>query len=233
VNPQTLTQPRATRPYLLVHLAKDLRIEWRSKDALNSMLFFSLLVVVLFSLAFDPTAAVSRQISGGILCVATLFASVTALNQAWTRELRHQMLDAQRMAPAPAWSLFLAKVTANFLFVSAVQIILAPLFAIFYNLHPLGQSWLLALILPLGTWALVVNGTFFAALSIRTRNRELLLPLLLFPIFIPALLGMVQASTAVLTAETDPGLWIQLLAGYDVIFTTASILLFGTVLHAE
>jgi heme exporter protein B len=233
VNTQTLTQPRASRPYLLVHLAKDLRIEWRSKDALNSMLFFSLLVVVLFSLAFDPTTAVSRQISGGILCVATLFASVTALNQAWARELRHQMLDAQRMAPAPGWSLFLAKVVANFLFVSAVQLILAPLFAIFYNLHPLGQSWLLALILPLGTWALVVNGTFFAALSIRTRNRELLLPLLLFPIFIPALLGMVQASTAVLTGETDPGLWIKLLAGYDVIFTTASILLFDIVLHAE
>jgi heme exporter protein B len=137
------------------------------------------------------------------------------------------------MAPAPASSLFLAKVVANFLFVSAVQIILAPLFAIFYNLHPLGQSWLLALILPLGTWALVVNGTFFAALSIRTRNRELLLPLLLFPIFIPALLGMVQASTAVLTGEADPGLWIKLLAGYDVIFTTASILLFATILHAE
>jgi heme exporter protein B len=221
------------RPYVLVHLAKDLRIEWRSKDAINSMLFFSLLVVVLFSLAFDPTAAVSRQIAGGILCVATLFASVTALNQAWTRELRHQMLDAQRMTPAPASSLFLSKVISNFIFVTAVQIILAPIFAIFYNLHPLGQSWLLALILPLGTWALIVNGTFFAALSIRTRNRELLLPLLLFPIFIPALLGMVQASTAVLTGETDPGLWIQLLAGYDVIFTTAGVLLFGTVLNAE
>ena len=222
-----------TRPYLLIHLAKDLRIEWRSKDALNSMLFFALLVVVLFSLAFDPTASVSRQISGGILCVATLFASVSALNQAWARELRHQTLDAQRMTPAPASSLLLAKVVANFLFVSIIQIILAPLFAIFYNLHPIGQGWLLVLVLPLGTWALVVNGTFFAALSIRARNRELLLPLLLFPIFIPALLGMVQASTAILVGDADPTLWIKLLAGYDVIFTTASVLLFPIVLDAE
>ncbi len=221
------------RPYLLIHLAKDLRIEWRSKEALNSMLFFALLVVVLFSLAFDPTAYVSRQISGGILCVAILFASVTALNQAWARELRHDVLDAQRMTPAPASSLFLAKVIANFLFVSLVEIILAPLFAIFYNLHPLGQSWLLVLILPLGTWALVVNGTFFAALSMRTRNRELLLPLLLFPIFIPALLGMVEATSAVFLGDTDPGLWIKLLGGYDVIFTTVSLLLFSVVLHAE
>jgi heme exporter protein B len=221
------------RPYLLIHLVKDLRLEWRSKDAINSMLFFSLLVVVLFSLAFDPTAAISRQIAGGILCVATLFASVTALNQAWTRELRNQVLDAQRMAPAPAASLFLAKVIANFLFVTVVQIILAPLFAIFYNLHPVGQGWLLALVVPLGTWALVVNGTFFAVLSVRARNRELLLPLLLFPIFIPALLGMVEAASAILLGDAEPRLWIQLLAGYDVIFTTVGLLLFGTVLDAE
>ena len=219
--------------YLLIHLAKDLRLEWRSKDAINGMLFFALLVVVLFSMTFDPTSAITRQIAGGILCVATLFASVTALNQAWVRELRHQVLDAQRMAPAPASALFLAKAIANFVFVTVVQIILAPLFTIFYNLHPLGQTWLLALVLPLGTWALVVNGTFFAALSVRTRNRELLLPLLLFPIFIPALLGMVEASTAILTGDSDPGLWIKLLAGYDLIFTTISLLLFSTILNAE
>jgi heme exporter protein B len=219
--------------YFLIHLAKDLRLEWRSKDAINTMLFFALMVVVLFSLAFDPTAPMSRQIAGGILCVATLFASVTALNQAWTRELRHQVLDAQRMSPAPPYALFLAKAIANFLFVTIVQIVLAPLFAIFYNLHPLGEKWLLLLVLPLGTWALVVNGTFFAALSIRTRNRELLLPMLLFPIFIPALLGMVEATTAILLGEFEPGLWIKLLVGYDVIFTTVSLLLFSTILHAE
>jgi heme exporter protein B len=137
------------------------------------------------------------------------------------------------MTPAPASSLFIGKAVANFLFVTVIEIILAPLFAIFYNLHPIGQGWLLAAVLPLGTWALVVNGTFFAALSIRTRNRELMLPLLLFPIFIPALLGMVQASSGILTGETDPGLWIKFLAGYDVIFTTASLLLFHIVLHAE
>jgi len=218
---------------MLTHLAKDLRLEWRSKDALNAMLFFALLVVVMFSLSFDPTQAESRRIAGGILCVAILFAATSALNQAWARELRHQVLDAQRMSPAPAAALLLAKVLANFLFVSAVELILAPLFVVFYNLHALGQGWLLLVVLPLGSWALVVNGTFFAALSLRTRSRELMLPLLLFPIFIPALLGMASASQAILTGETDPGLWIELLAGYDVVFTTAAVLLFETVLHAE
>jgi len=218
---------------LLTHLSKDLRIEWRSREAINSMLFFSLLVVVLFSLAFDPTIAVSRQIAGGVLCVATLFASSSALNQAWAREIRHQVLDAQRMAPSGGAAMFIAKAMANFLFVTIVQIVLAPIFLIFYNLRIEGQAWLLALVLPLGTWALVSNGTFFAALSIRSRNRELLLPLILFPIFMPALLAMVLATTAILTGENDPTLWIKLLAGYDIIFTTVSLLLFDIVLEAE
>ena len=221
------------RPYFVTHLLKDIRLEWRSKDAINSMLFFALLVVVVFSLAFDPTRASSRQIAGGILCVATMFASVSALNQAWARELRHQVLDAQRMTPAPAASLFLGKVLANFIFVTIVELILAPVFIIFYNLHALGNGWLLALVLPLGTWALVSNGTFFAALSIRTRNRELLLPLILFPLFIPALLAMVLGASAILTGESDPTLWIKLLAGYDVIYTIICLLLFEIVLHAE
>jgi heme exporter protein B len=218
---------------LWTHLAKELRIERRSLDTLVSMLFFSLLVVVLFSIAFDPRGAFSREIAGGVLCVATMFASVSALNQAWAREIRHQVLDAQRMAPSPGADLFLAKVMANFLFVSFVQVVLAPFFFVFYNLHIMGQGWLLMLVLPLGTWALVANGIFFAALSIRSRNRELLLSLILFPIFIPALLAMVQATTAILTGESDPALWIRLLVGYDIIFTTVSLLLFDVVFHAE
>ena len=218
---------------LWTHLVKDLRIEWRSLDAIISMLFFSLLVVVLFSIAFDPHGEFSRQIAGGVLCVATMFASVSALNQAWAREIRHNVIDAQRMAPAPGADLFLAKVIVNFLFVSIVQVILAPLFVVFYDLRIEGQAWLLLLVLPLGTWALVANGIFFAALALSSRNRELLLSLILFPIFIPALLAMVQATTAILTGESDPSLWIKLLLGYDIIFTTASLLLFEVVFNAE
>ena len=218
---------------LWTHLVKDLRIEWRSKDAINSMLFFALLVVVLFSISFDPRGAFARDIAGGVLCVATMFASVSALNQAWAREIRHQVLDAQRMAPTPGAELFLAKVLANFLFVTIVQIALAPVFLVMYNLHVEGNPWLLALVLPLGTWALVANGTFFAALAIRSRNRELLLPLILFPIFLPALLAMVVASGSILTGESDPSLWIKLLVGYDIIFTTVSLLLFDVIFNAE
>ena len=218
---------------LWTHLVKDLRIEWRSLDAIISMLFFSGLVVVLFSIAFDPRGEFAQHIAGGVLCVATMFASVSALNQAWAREIRHNVMDAQRMVPSPGSELYLAKVIVNFLFVSIVQVALAPFFFIFYNLHIAGQAWLLALVLPLGTWALVCNGVFFAALSMASRNRELLLSLILFPIFIPALLAMVLAVNAILTGESDPSLWIKLLVGYDVIFTTVSWLLFDTIFHAE
>jgi heme exporter protein B len=219
--------------YFLTHLKKDLRLEWRSKDAINSMLFFALLVVVVFSMAFDPTRAVSRQIAGGILCVATMFAAVSALNQAWARELRNQVLDALRMTPAPGTSIFLGKVLSNFLFVTLVEVVLAPVFVVFYNLHALGNPWLVALVLPLGTWALIVNGVFFAALSIRTRVRELLLPLLLFPIFIPALVWMVMATSSILTGEGDAVTSIKSLAAYDAIFTTVCLMLFEVILHAE
>src|ERR1700734_1176507 len=102
-------------------LKKDIRLEWRAKDALNSMLFFSLLVVVIFSFSFDPLAEESRHIVGGLIWVAFLFAAVVALNQTWARELRNQVLDAYRVSPAPANALFLAKAIGNFLFVSVLE----------------------------------------------------------------------------------------------------------------
>jgi heme exporter protein B len=217
----------------LATVAKDIRLEWRSKDALNSMLFFSLLVVVIFSFSFDPLAEESRHIVGGLIWVAFLFAAVVALNQTWARELRNQVLDAYRVSPAPANALFLSKALGNFIFVAILEALMAPLFIIFYNLHVLGPAWQLIPLVVLGTWALVVNGTFFAAISIRTRSREIMLPLLLFPISIPAIIAMVDGTTALLTGEASAHFWIVLLLTYDVVFTTASLALFETVLHAE
>ena len=217
----------------LATLTKDIRLEWRSKDAINSMLFFSLLVVVIFSFSFDPNAEESRQIVGGLIWVAFLFAAVVALNQTWARELRNQVLDAYRVSPAPANALFTAKVLGNFVLVSLLEALMAPLFMIFYNLRALGPAWQLIPVAMLGTWALVVNGTFFAAMSLRTRSREIMLPLLLFPISIPAVQSMVEATRIILSGDGAVRFWIVLLLTYDVVFTTACLALFETVLHAE
>ena len=221
------------RSITLATLTKDIRLEWRSRDAINSMLFFSLLVVVIFSFSFDPNAEESREIAGGLIWVAFLFAAVVALNQTWARELRNQVLDAYRASPAPANALFVAKALGNFILVSLLEAVMAPLFMIFYNLRALGPAWQLIPVAILGTWALVVNGTFFAAMSVRTRSRELMLPLLLFPVSIPAVLGMVAGTTSILTGENPAHFWIVLLLTYDVVFTTACLALFETILQAE
>ncbi len=217
----------------LATLVKDIRLEWRSKDALNAMLFFSLQVVVIFAFAFDPLAEESRRIVGGLAWIGFLFAAVVALNQTWAREMRNQVLDAYRVSPAPANVLFLAKALGNFIFVTLLQALMVPLFTVFYNLHALGPAWQLIPVTLLGTWALVVNGTFFAAMSLRTRSREIMLPLLLFPISIPAVIAMVAATTAILTGENSAHFYIVLLLTYDVVFTVASLALFETILHAE
>lgn len=218
---------------LAAHMRKDLLLELRSRDAVIGMVFFAFMVIIIFSIAFDPTLAQSRAIAGGILWVALLFASVLALNQAWTRETRNGVLDALRMSPASPALLFLAKALVNFLFVTSLELILAPFFIIFYNLHSLGDTWKLLLILPLGTWALIGNGTFFAALSLRTRNRDLVLLFVLLPLSIPALLAAVLATTAVFSGLDSPDLWIKVLLAYDVIYIAAGLLLFDVILAAE
>ena len=219
----------------MAKLTKDIRLEWRSKDAINSMLFFALLVVVVFSFSFDPIAEESRHIAGGLVWIAFLFAAVVALNQTWAREIRNQVLDAYRISPAPANALFLAKAVGNFIFVALLEALMTPLFIMFYKLRALGPAWQLLPVAILGTWAIVVNGTFFAAMSLRTRSREIMLPLLLFPITIPALLSMVEATTTILVGDpsTSAKFWMVLLATYDVVFTTGCLALFETVLHAE
>lgn len=213
-------------------VAKDIRLEWRSKDALNGMLFFALLVVIIFSFAFDPTAEESRQMAGGLIWTAFLFAATVALNQAWSRELRNQVLDAYRISPAPPTALFLGKALGNFLFIAVVEAAVIPIFVMFYNLRSIGPPQQLLWLFLLGTWALVVNGTFFAALSLRTRSREMMLPLILFPISLPAVIAMVTGTTAVLVGESAK-LQMSLLAGYDLAFTALCLALFETVLHAE
>jgi len=217
----------------VANVRKDLRLEWRSRDVLNSMLFFALLVVVIFSFTFEPTAEESRRLAGGLIWTAFLFSTTMALNQSWARELRNGVLDAYRVAPAPAEALFFGKCLGNFLLVLLLECLMAPLFVLFYNLRSVGPYWQLIVVFLLGTWALVVNGTFFAAMSIRTRNRELMLPLLLLPISIPAVNHMVSATTKVLTGESSPVSDIKFLTAYCVIYTTVSFLLFETVLNAE
>ncbi len=207
-------------------LAKELRLEFRTRELLNATIVFALIVVVLFSFAFDPTPAESRRYGPGLLWIAFLFAGSLMLHPSFAREQTNQTLDALRMAPVSPFAILLGKMLANFIFLSVTELILVPVFAVLYNVSLAGVAGRMALVLALGTIGLVVTGTVFSAISSHARMRELLLPLLLLPILAPLLIAAVEATTALLAdiPALDRG-WLAFLGGFDIVFLTASWLL--------
>jgi heme exporter protein B len=207
-------------------LTKELRLEFRSRELLSATIIFALVVVVLFSFAFDPTATESRRYGPGLLWIAFLFAGSLMLNPSFSREQSNDTLDALRLAPISPFAILLGKMFANFIFMSVAELVLVPIFAVLYNLSLAGIVTRLIIVLILGTIGLTVTGTVFAAVSAQARMRELLLPLLLLPILTPLLIASVE-STASLFQE-QPALdrtWVAFLAGFDIVFITASWLL--------
>ena len=207
-------------------LAKELRLEFRTRELLNSTVLFALVVVVLFSIAFEPTAAESRRYGPGLLWIAFLFAGSLMLQPSFAREQSNDTLGALRMAPISAFAILLGKMLANFVFLSLAEVVIVPVFAVLYNVSLAGVAGRLAVVLMLGTVGLVVTGTVFSAISAHARMRELLLPLLLFPILSPLLIAAVEATASLLAEQ--PVLdrtWVAFLAGFDIVFLTASWLL--------
>jgi heme exporter protein B len=207
-------------------LAKELRLEFRTREILTATVVFALVVVVLFSFAFDPTAAESRRYGPGLLWIAFLFAGSLMLHPSFAREQTNDTLDALRMAPVSPFAILLGKLLANFVFLSIAEVILVPVFAVLYNISLAGILGRLIVVLMLGTFGLVVTGTVFSAISAHARMRELLLPLLLLPILAPMLIAAVEATAALLAEQ--PALnrtWVTLLAGFDIVFFVASWLL--------
>jgi heme exporter protein B len=207
-------------------LTKELRLEFRARELLTTTVVFALVIVVLFSFAFDPTAGESRRYGPGLLWIAFLFAGSLMLNPSFAREESNQTLDALRMAPVSPFAILLGKMLANLVFLSVAEAILVPVFAVLYNISLASVVGRLILVLVLGTLGLVITGTVFSAVAAHARMRELLLPLLLLPILAPLLIAAVEA-TASLFAE-QPSLdraWLAFLAGFDIVFLTASWLL--------
>jgi heme exporter protein B len=148
------------------------------------------------------------------------------LNPSFAREQANETLDALRMAPVSSFAILSGKMLANFIFMSLAEVVLVPVFAVLYNVSLTGVVWRLILVLALGTSGLVITGTVFSAISAHARMRELLLPLLLLPILAPLLIAAVEATASLLTEQ--PALdrtWVAFLAGFDIVFLTASWLL--------
>jgi heme exporter protein B len=213
-------------------LSKELRLEFRTRELLNATVVFAVIVVVLFNFAFEPTAAESRRYGPGLLWIAFLFAGSLMLQPSFAREQSNSTLDALRMAPISPFAILLGKMLANLIFLLVAEVILVPVFAVLYNVSLAGIVGRLILVLLLGTIGLVATGTSFAAISAHARMRELLLPLLLLPILAPLLIAAVEATAALFSEQ--PYLdraWLAFLAGFDIVFLTASWLLCGFLLE--
>jgi heme exporter protein B len=217
----------------LVIAGKDLRAELRGKETINASLSFSLVILLLFSFAFDPTAEETRAICGGLLWLVFAFAGALVLNRSFARDLPNDCLDALIASPLSPSSLFLGKVLSNMVLLLTVELICLPIFGLFYNVNWTRQFWMLLLVLVLTTWGLTVVGTMFSALTVNMRLRELMLPILVYPIMIPGLLAAIQLTTLLavgmpLTPTEYP--WLKLLVGFDVIYTLLGLALVDTVL---
>lgn len=213
--------------------AKDLRAEFRNKEVLNAAGAFMLVVLLLFSFAFDPISNPDvRGMAGGLLWIVYAFSAVLVLNRSFARETPNDCLDALIASPVPASALFLGKCLANGVLLLVLELISLPVFGIFYDVRWMGEFRRLLLIFILGTWALTAVGTMFSAITANNRLREVMLPLLVFPIALPALMACVELTSLALAGESPPSaeVWWRLLIVFDVIFTLLGAVLLESVL---
>ncbi len=212
---------------------KDLRSEWRTKETINASLAFAMVILLLFSFAFDPSAETVREISGGLLWLIFTFAGALILNRCFARELANDCLDTLLSSPTSGAQLFLGKALGNFVMIIMVELMCLPVFGVFYNVRWTQQFPMLMVVLVLGTWGLTAIGTMFSAMTVNLRLRELMLPILVYPMMIPALMAAIQLTNVLMAGDPlgpENQLWIRLLVVFDVIFTLLSFFLVETVL---
>lgn len=217
----------------LTILQKDLRAEMRSKEAINASFSFALVILLLFSFAFDPTADTTREISGGLLWIVFAFAGAMILNRSFARELPNDCLDALIASPVPGAALFLGKALANVLLLLAVEAVCFPVYGLFYNVRWAERFWPLLLVVVLGTWGIAVIGTVFSALTVNLRLREVMLPLLVYPMMIPCLMAAMKLTNQLVGGDpldAEAMISMRFLIGFDVIYTALALMLVETVL---
>jgi heme exporter protein B len=209
---------------------KDLTIELRSRDVLSSALVFTLLVLLIFNFALDLTGETTRAVAPGVLWVTFVFAGMLTLGRTFAREREREALQGLLLAPLDRGGLFVAKLLVNLVLLGAVEIVALPAFVALYNLAL--DPGAILLVTALGTLGFATVGTLFAAVAANTRAREALLPLLLFPILVPVIIGAVGATAQSLRGAAPGGPpWLGLLAAFDAIFLALSYAVFEYVLE--
>jgi heme exporter protein B len=212
-------------------LWKDVLLELRTKERLSSLFVLALLIILVFVFALGPEQARRPEIGAGVLWVTLLFAGMLSLQRGFLIEQERGCLFGLLLTPIDAGTLFIAKFLGNVLFLTIVEAIVTPM-----TLLLLGSSWsplllLLAAVELLGIIGFSALGTLFAAIAVRTRAREVLLPVMLLPLLVPLLMASVKVTSALLTGEAWPEAWLRVLLGFDVIFVVTGWLIFGQVMR--
>lgn len=239
---EQLTRPAATDPARRAPLIpywhavgaivwKDLRAEVRSRELVNSMLLFTLMTVMVFSLSMELNANARQNIVAGVLWVTVIFAGLLGLGRSLAAEKDRGSLDALLLAPIPRSALFFGKMIGNLLFVWVVGLVLLVLLTVLFNITMVRS--LIVLVVLLGTLGFTTIGTLLSSMTVHARAREALLPIVLMPAVLPVLMPAVRATTAILNempaSEWMP--WVRWLAVADLLFLFAAYMLFDYVVE--
>ena len=213
---------------------KDLTTERRSKAGFNGVVALGVTILVLFGFALGPEKEAIRQAAAGALWLAALFSAVLAFNRSYQVELESGALEPLLLYPGARWTIFSGKLLANLAFVGLMLVIIVMVGIVLFQVT-IPAAWpALIGVLALGAVGIVALGTFYAAMASRSRAREVLLPLLLFPMLVPVLLAAIEASKALLAGDVmhEAGAWVKLLVAYDIIFLVVTHLAFEHVIEA-
>lgn len=214
-------------------MQKDLLVEVRSKEIVYTTVFFAVSCVLVFSFGFVNEGTPVEGAAAGILWIAIAFSGTLALGRAFDRERQSETLRALLMAPAERPALYVAKLAGVLVILAAVEALILPLIALLFE-APVGRHpWMLAGLLATGTLGFAAVGTLFSSMLVRARSRDVLLPVLLYPVTIPVIIAGVRGTAALLQADSDPAIaraWLALLVSFDVVFVTLALWTFEPVM---
>jgi heme exporter protein B len=210
---------------------KDLQAELRSRELVATMLLFALLSVLAFSFALQLNRPAQEEAIAGVLWVTVVFASLLGLNRSMAIERENASMDAMLLAPIQRGAIFVGKLVGNFIFTLIVALLLLPLMSLLYNVN-LMSLWLLA-ILFLGVLGISITGTLLATMTVQTRAREALLPIVMLPVVLPLLLSAVNATNGIVAKQpfSDWSIWPQILLIVNLVYLVLSFLSFGFVIE--
>ncbi|OGW05218.1 MAG: hypothetical protein A2889_02365 [Nitrospinae bacterium RIFCSPLOWO2_01_FULL_39_10] len=212
---------------------KDIRAEIRTKEIFSSMFIFSLLVLVIFNFSIDLLEVNPLDIAQGVLWIAFTFSGILGLNRSFLFEKENDCLQGLMLTPIDRSAIYLGKMLGNLIFMLIMEAIAVPIFVVLFNIGIYDKIISLAIVIFLGTLGFVTVGTLFSAMSVNIKAREVMLPILLFPIVVPLIIASVKSTGAILTGKPFDDIisWLKLIAVFDVVFLVVSFLSFEYIIE--